>query len=216
MIVSTPYTEVYVKKSFLTDSPCFGNDDTIFGVLFGIRFVRGRAPLFVVYLPEIGALYDKVDQCAIFKHQNVPEENIEMHDVGWWDSISENWQLTQISGLKGWDVEGYMRTGRKTFGTYLWTCDPLQPLGNDYGQSEVWHEHKTKTFFFDNKTGVLVCVPNNKMRLYDSSLTPEALSSPHWLKVYKDSYSPSRTSHEQEGYFGDSDNFDYSKNKDDE
>jgi len=62
----------------------------------------------------------------------------------------------------------------------------------------------------------LVCVPNNKMRIYDSSLTPETLASPHWLKVYKDSYSPTRTSHEQEGYFGDSDNFDYSKNKDDE
>ena len=211
MIISTPYTEVYVKKSFLSGKPSWGLDDTIFGVLMGIRFVRGRAPLYVVYLPEVGALYDKVDQCAIFKYPEVPDREIRMEDVGWWDSISDNWQLIQIKCLKGWDVEGHMRTGYKTHGTYLWTCDPLPSKDNDYGQSEVWHEHKTKTYFFDNVTGVLCCVPNNKMRLYDSSLTPEELKSPSWLRVYKDNDAPNRTSYEQVGYFGDTVTFDYKK-----
>jgi hypothetical protein len=48
MIVSTPYIECYVKKSFLSGKPNYGKDETIFGVLQGIRFVRARAPLFLV------------------------------------------------------------------------------------------------------------------------------------------------------------------------
>ena len=85
MIVSTPYTEVYVKKSFLSGNPNYGKDETIFGVLYGIRFVRARAPLYIVFLPSMGALYDKVDQCAIFSKPN-PTGMITMHDIGWWDS----------------------------------------------------------------------------------------------------------------------------------
>ena len=78
-------------------------------------------------------------------------------------------------------------------------------LGNDYGLSEVWHEHKTKNFFFDKKTGVLCCAPNNKMRFLNSSLNPEELEVPYWMRVYKDSDEPSRTSHETSRSFGDSD-----------
>ena len=72
MIVSTPYVECYVKKSFLSGQPIFRKDETIFGVIKAIRFIRNRAPLFIVYFPSIGALYDKVDQCSIFikKHHN--------------------------------------------------------------------------------------------------------------------------------------------------
>ena len=43
MIVSTPYTECYVKKSFLSGNPNYGKDETIFGVLHAIRFIRGKS-----------------------------------------------------------------------------------------------------------------------------------------------------------------------------
>lgn len=213
MIVSTPYTEVYIKKSFLAGNPIIGQDETVFGVLVGIRFIRARAPLYICYLPSLGALYDKVDQCAIFNKPETPDTEIKMEDVGWWDSLSENWQLLQIQCLKGMDVSATMRTKKYVNGTYLWTCDPLPPEGTDYGQATVWHEHKTKTYFFDEDTGVLCCAPNNKMRFWDSSLSPEVINAEDvkWLRVYKDSDYPERTSHEQLGYYGDTDTFDYEK-----
>jgi len=105
MIVSTPYTECYVKKSFLSGNPNYGKDETIFGVLYGIRFVRGRAPLYIVYLPSMGAMYDKVDQCAIFNRSQAPEKEIRMNDVAWWDCISDYWQLTQLQGIRHMDVQ---------------------------------------------------------------------------------------------------------------
>ena len=213
MIVSTPYTECYVKKSFLSGNPVYGKDETVFGVLYGIRFVRARAPLFIVFLPSMGALYDKIDQCAIFNREETPDRIIRMNDVAWWDCISDYWQLTQIQGIRRMNVEMFNRKGHKWEGDYLWTCDPQRPRDTiDYGQSETWHEHKTKTFFFDNHTGALVCGPNNKMRFLDSSLCPEELEIPYWMKVYKDSDSPERISHENESKkLGDTDRWDYEK-----
>ena len=52
-LVSTPYTEVYVKRSFLSGAPNYGKDDTIPGVLVAIRFVFNRAPLYVVWFPSM-------------------------------------------------------------------------------------------------------------------------------------------------------------------
>ena len=45
MIVSTPYTECYVKKSFLSGDPNYGKDETIFGVLQLLELFR----LFIGY-----------------------------------------------------------------------------------------------------------------------------------------------------------------------
>jgi len=213
MIVSTPYTECYVKKSFLSGNPNYGKDETIFGVLYGIRFVRGRAPLYIVYLPSMGAMYDKVDQCAIFNRPQTPEKEIRMNDVAWWDCISDYWQLTQLQGIRHMDVQLQNKKGHIWEGSYLWTCDPQRPRETlDYGQSETWHEHKTKTYFFDDQTGVLVCGPNNKMRFLDVSLCPEELEIPFWMKVYKDSDSPERITHERGGNkLGDTERWDYEK-----
>jgi len=209
MIVSTPYVECYVKKSFLDGTYDYSNNETIFGVIIAIRFVRGKAPLFFVYLPSIGAVYDKVAQCAIFNKPN-PTEAITMLDVGWWDSISNNWQLTTIKFMETLDIMGYMNGAINTMrGNYLFTCEPLPEENVDYGQATAWHEHKTKTFAFDYETGVLFCVPNNRMRLLDQSLSHDPLEDSTWLKVYKPHID--LQTHENKGFFGKTTNFDYSE-----
>lgn len=209
MIVSTPYIECYVKRSFLSGSPVYGKDETEFGILIGIRFVKNRAPLYIVYFPEIGATYDKVDQCAIFEYESTPELEITNQDVAWWDCISDKWQLMQFSFFKNFEVNMQNRSGKFMSGKYLFTCDPLPQDGVDYSQAEIWHEHKTKTYFFDYETGVLCCCPNNKMLITDSSLSPKELKSPDFLRVYKDSDAPDRISHETDDRFGSSDKFNY-------
>lgn len=211
MIVSTPYTEVYVKKSFLAGAPKYTQDETVFGVLVGIRFITNRAPLYLVWFPEIGALYDKVDQCAIFIREETPEHAVTMSDVGWWDCISDYWQLVQLAVLEDCPVTMMSRTGRALKGSYLWSCDPQKrPGAATFGQSRMWHEHKTKNYFFDKQTGVLCCGPNNKMRFVSSSLSPSKLADPRWLRVYHDVDNPSRQTHEDFGFFGDSESWDYS------
>ena len=88
----------------MSGNPNYGKDETIFGILTTIRFIRNRAPLYFVYFPSLGALYDKVDQCAIFKKETTPDIEIRMEDVGWWDCISNNFQLIEISGLISYNL----------------------------------------------------------------------------------------------------------------
>jgi len=213
MIISTPYIECHIKKSFLSGSPKFGRDETIFGVIVGMRIIRGSAPHFVCYLPSIGALYDKVSQCAIFSRQLTPEESIDLRDVAWWDCLSDHADLTQIQSIKGMWCHLESKTNKKFEGSYLFTVDFAPPRDcTDYGQGAVWHEHKTKTFFFDEHTGALVCGPNNKLRLWDSSLCPPEFESASWLRVYKENHQ--LQSHEIEFGFGGQDGiFDYQVKK---
>ena len=68
MNVPLPYTECWVKRSFLTGPRNFiwTKDEMIPAVLLSFKAIQGEAPLFEVYLPEYQACYDKVLQCAIF------------------------------------------------------------------------------------------------------------------------------------------------------
>jgi hypothetical protein len=210
MIINTPPIECYVKKSHISGEPKFSKEDEmVFGVLFAIRFVRNRAPLYIVYLPSVGAIYDKVNQNAIFDRPILDfEEDIILPDVAWWDSMSSNWQLIELRYLKNTEIEMVTRTGKTRKGLYLFTCDPMEPEeGTDYGESEIWHEHKTKTYFFDKETGVLCCTPNNKMRVWSSSLSGNKKEDPSFLKVYKET--PNQMSHENDTYLGDSDKYIY-------
>ena len=217
MIVDTPIIECYVRKSHLSGAPSFSKDDElIFAILMGIRFVRYRSPLFIVYIPSVGAVYDKVNQNAIFNKPELDFEGvIDMDDVAWWDCLSTNWQLIQLKYLKYAEVEMTTRNKEEKKGIYLFTCDPQEPqYGNDYGESQIWHEHKTKTFFFDYDTGVLCCTPNNKMRIWNGSLTPKDKDSGSWLRVYQET--PEVMSHykylkKEKQFLGDSDSFDYSE-----
>jgi len=210
MIVDTPPIECYVKKSHLSGEPRFeSEDEMVFAVLVGIRFVRNRSPLFITYIPSVGAVYDKVNQNAIFNKPILSYDgSIDLDDVAWWDCLSTNWQLIEMKFLKYAEIEMITRNGEERKGIYLFTCDPQEPQhGNDYGEAEVWHEHKTKTFFFDYETGVLCCTPNNKMRVWSSSLTPKQRDDGSWLRVYRDE--PELMSHEENQFLGDTERFDY-------
>ena len=62
-------------QNLLSGDPNYGKDETIFGVLHAIRFM-GRAPLYLVHLPSMGAFYDKVDQCAIFDRKETQTKKL--------------------------------------------------------------------------------------------------------------------------------------------
>jgi len=207
MYLPLPYTECYVKKSFLMGPENFkwGADEMIFGILIGFKAIRNEAPLFEVYLPDYAACYDKVLQPAIFNKKFACTEKIEMNDVAWWDCLSDECELYQ-KPIRMF-IEAEMPTKRKVQGDYLWTIDWCRDP-NLQGQWNVWNEHKQKNFFWDEHTGALCCTPNNKMRYYDLSLTNSKVKKP-FFKVFKGTWS-----HEQwatdDQFLGDTD-WDYEK-----
>lgn len=208
MYIQLPYTECYVKRSFLMGPENFiwGADEHIFCVLLGFKAIRNEAPLFEVYLPEYGACYDKVLQAGLFKSDRPCLDEVRMNDVAWWDCLSDRCELYQKSIPM--HVEATMATNRKVSGQYLWTIDWCRDP-NGMGQWNVWNEHKQKNYFWDEKTGALCCCPNNKMLYYDLSLTSKKVKKP-FFKVFKGTWSHEDWKSEEE-FLGDSENWDYSE-----
>lgn len=198
---SLPYRNVYVKKSFLTGPKNFkwGKDETVHGILVGVKAVFRATPLFEVYFPEYQACYDKVLQCAIFEKPEVPSEEFRLQDVGWWDCISGDIQVYEKSLFRNGKVKMQNKSGRWFDGNYLWTVDFSPQHSNegiDLSEAQWWSEHKQANFMFDSETGALVCGPNNKMRYVCESLC-KSESKPPFFKVF----SGSSWSHEDHGHF---------------
>jgi hypothetical protein len=208
---SLPYRNVYVKKSFLTGPKNFkwGKDETVHGILVGVKSVFRATPMFEVYFPEYQACYDKTLQCAIFENPETPNEEIRLQDVGWWDCISGDIQIYEKSLFKHGSVKMQNKSGRWFEGKYLWTIDFSPPHineGIDLSEAQWWSEHKQANFMFDKQTGVLACGPNNKMRYICESLCKEEAKPPFFKVFSGDSWS-----HEDHGHFMGSagEDFDY-------
>ena len=209
-----PYYNVWVKKSFLMGPENFkwGKDEMIPAVLVGIKAVRAGPPLFEVYLPEYYASYDKMIQAGIFNKPESPDEEIKLDDIGWWDCIADNIEVYTKSLFKQVQVSMKSKTDKIFQGNYCFTVDfkpsPVNE-GPDFSQAHWWSEHKQKNFFFDSRTGALVCGPNNKMRYIDESLCPASPETP-FFKVYEQNDLTHETLNK---FFGDSKDFDYKASK---
>ena len=59
MNVNLPYTECWVKKTFLQGPSNFrtGKDETVFAILMSMKAIRDHAPLFEVFLPELSLIH---------------------------------------------------------------------------------------------------------------------------------------------------------------
>ena len=215
MYLNLPYKKVWIKESFLKGSSNFiwGKDhNMIEAYLVGIRLTRYEPPLFEVYMPQFNACYDKVMQCAIFDKEESPEEEIKLTDVAWWDCITGNGEIYEKSFLKTVNVSMKNRKDKILYGEYFFTIDFKSPEVNssiDYTEAKFWTEHKQKNFFFEENSGVLCCGPNNKILWNHSSLgyeNPQKVP----FKVFD---KPRDFTHENYRFFGETNNFDYSKEK---
>ena len=72
LCVNTPHVEVKVKKEYLYDFQ-HGHGEYVDGVWVTAKSVQGRALYFETYLPEYGALYDKLPISA-FCWKDVKED----------------------------------------------------------------------------------------------------------------------------------------------
>ena len=183
MNVPLPYIECYVKRSFLTGPKNFvlGKDEMIPAVLLNFKAVMGQAPLFEVYLPEYQACYDKMMQHGIFERSDIGDDVISIEDVAYWDCLSDEAEL-YIKPLRMF-IRQQGQNGHKFAGDYLFTIDWKRTTAPS-SQWNVWNEHKQKNFFFDEKTGVLVCGPNNRQLYFDKSLSYDPPKKP-FFKVFE-------------------------------
>ena len=172
LLTNLPSTKVYVRKEYLRDFED-GFGEFVEGVWVCAKSIPGRAFYFETYLPEYAALYDKLPISAFVSSPETPDPDLDLPNLQFWNCMDYGVSniCKQFVGSMEWEVR--TRHFGSIKGEYLCTLDNYHsdPDVVDYSTSEVPQEHKSFNLI-ELENGQYGLYPNNRMRIFDNSLTP--------------------------------------------
>lgn len=178
LLANLPNTKVYVRKEYLMDHKS-GHGEFVEGHWVTVKSMPGRAFYFETYLPEYAALYDKLPISAFVSQPNKPDPDLPLQDLQFWNAMDYGVTAIYKQFIGSMDFEILTRSHKVMHGTYLFTLDNYHESADeiDYSTSEIPEEHKSFNILeLDN--GQYAAYPNNRMRVYDNSLTPKQPKNP--------------------------------------
>ena len=178
VLANLPNTKVYVRKEYLMDHKS-GHGEFVEGHWVTVKSMPGRAFYFETYLPEYAALYDKLPISAFVSEPKKPEPDLPLQDLQFWNAMDYGVTAIYKQFIGSMDFEILTRSHQVMHGTYLFTLDNYHESADeiDYSTSEIPEEHKSFNILeLDN--GQYAAYPNNRMRVYDNSLTPKQPKNP--------------------------------------
>jgi len=186
LVANLPPIKVLVKKQYLYDHQK-GKGEFVEGVWISCKSIQGRALYFETYLPEYGALYDKLPISAFV---NTPTDlDLELEELQLWDAFSYHLTIVEKASISGVRCKYLAPSKKWYYGEYLFTIDNAHADTNilNVNYSEVPEEHKSFNILeLDN--GHFAAQPNNRVIFYDKSLTPAKPLQPDF-KVSTEYYS---------------------------
>jgi hypothetical protein len=201
-----------VRPEFLYDFD--GKDrELIEGIWVSVKSIRGEALRFETYLPQYGALYDKLPVSA-FMHDTDEEFDanamLELDELQIWDALSYHVTVVEKPLLKGLRAEFFGKDKRLHQGEFMFTLDCANPDPRipDFTFSETVDEHKSYNVLRLNN-GQFALQPNNRCRFYDPAFNPQEMRFPDF-KVATKKY---RVEQHAKWRLGDTNNFTYEGNK---
>lgn len=178
LLANLPNTKVYVRKEYLMDFKG-GHGEFVEGHWVTVKSMPGRAFYFETYLPQYAALYDKLPISAFVSEPNKPDPDLPLQDLQFWNAMDYGVTAIYKQFIGSMDFEILTRSHKVMHGTYLFTLDNYHESADeiDYSTSEIPEEHKSfNVLELDN--GQYAAYPNNRMRVYDNSLTPKQPKNP--------------------------------------
>ena len=178
LVVNLPAKKVYVRKEYLTDHQT-GFGEFVEGVWVSAKSIPGRAFYFETYLPEYGAIYDKLPISAFLDRPETPQPDLDLPNLQFWNYMDYGVVAIQKQFIASMDIELRTRNFGSISGEYLFTLDNYHSDVNiiDTNVSEDPQEHKSHNCILI-ENGQFALYPNNRMRIYDLSITPETPKTP--------------------------------------
>ena len=178
LVVNLPAKKVYVRKEYLTDHQS-GFGEFVEGVWVSAKSIPGRAFYFETYLPEYGAMYDKLPISAFLDRPETPEPDLDLPNLQFWNCMDYSVVAIQKQFIASMDFELRTRNFGSMHGEYLFTLDNYHGDIDsiDTNVSETPDEHKSHNCVL-LENGQFALYPNNRMRIYDLSITPETPKVP--------------------------------------
>jgi hypothetical protein len=173
LICNLPAIHVWVRKEYLRDHED-GHGEFVKGVWVSCKSMPGRAFYFETYLPDYGAMFDKLPISAFVSEPETPKKDLKLHNLQFWNCMDYGVVSIHKQFVSSMMFEAYTRDQGKLKGTYLATIDNYHADINtiDYSTSETPAEHKSHNLL-ELENGQFGLYPNNRMRIYDNSLTPD-------------------------------------------
>jgi hypothetical protein len=178
LIVNLPSQKVWVRKEYLRDLQD-GFGEFVEGVWVSAKSIPGRAFYFETYLPEYGAMYDKLPISAFVASPHTPNPDLNLPNLQFWNCMDYGVRCMVKQHVSTMDFEVYSRDHGCLKGQYLFTLDNFHadPDLIDTNVSETPQEHKSHNCIL-LENGQFCLYPNNRMRMYDLSITPAEPKKP--------------------------------------
>ena len=178
LITNLPATKVWVRKEYLRDLKD-GHGEFVEGVWVSAKSIPGRAFYFETYLPEYAAMIDKLPISAFVSSPETPEVDMDLPNLQFWNCMDYGVRAIVKQHISTMDFEVYTRNYGFLKGKYLFTLDNyhVDPDVIDTNVSEVPDEHKSHNCIM-LENGQFCLYPNNRMRVFDLSITPETPKTP--------------------------------------
>lgn len=188
-VVNLPPKKVWIRKEYLRDLRD-GHGEYVKGWWVSLKSIWGRCFYFETYIPEYGALYDKLPISAFLDwesdHHDRPREikpDLPISDLQYWDSFDYDVRVIEKQFLYTMSVEVKHRSGHiSQNGKYLFTIDSYHADRDvpDLTFAEFPEEHKSHNCIV-LPNGQIGLYPNNRCRWIEESLTPPTLKKPDFL-----------------------------------
>jgi len=144
LICNLPTEKVWVRKEYLTDHQS-GHGEFVEGLWVTAKSIPGRAFYFETYLPEYGAMYDKLPISAFVSRPVTPDPDLDLPNLQFWNCMDYDVTAIEKSIVASMEWEVRTRHFGNIKGTYICTLDNYH--GNidtiDASTSELPDEHKS-------------------------------------------------------------------------
>ena len=178
LICNIPNQKVWVRREYLRDLED-GHGEFVEGHWVTAKSIPGRAFYFETFLPEYGALYDKLPISAFVSSPETPTLDMALPELQFWNCMDYGITCIQKQFIGSMDYEVYTKSHGRVKGTYIATLDNYHIHADevDYSTAEQPDEHKSFNLL-ELENGQYALYPNNRMRVYDNSLTPKEPKMP--------------------------------------
>lgn len=184
-----PPVKVLVRPEYLYDFQCDEDAPLVEGIWCSVKSIKGEAFRFETYLPEYGALYDKLPISAFvdpalkdgLKMVDLPLDVLQI-----WDALSYHVTVVDKPLLKGLRAQFFAKDRMVYDGEYLFTLDTCSPDPRipDFGFSESVDEHKSYNVL-KLANGQFALQPNNRCRFFDPAFNPQEMKTPDFRVATK-------------------------------
>ena len=191
-IVNLPPKKVWVRKEYLRDLRD-GHGEYVLGYWVSLKSIWGRSFYFETYMPEYGAMFDKLPISAFLEWDpgspeapmldSYGDDDLPLSDLQYWDSFDYDTEIIEKQFLHSMSVRVRHRSGKITEGgKYVFTIDSChRDLDRvDLSYSETPEEHKSHNCII-LPNGQFGLYPNNRCQWFDESLTPSEIKKPDFL-----------------------------------